>query len=138
LLQRSPVTLSYKRHTRSKRRPTYVERMQEFCTEITLHTARFNQKFNKILSRISGLCPGSHTCPWEKHLDSQIIFIYLKWFKTWNNFGKSFASERVEAAHIARNIFVIYSYLKSCIWLSLVAGTLPSVLHAREIFQKWN
>ena len=45
--------------------------------------------------------------------------------KTWKNFGKEFASERVEAAYIARTIFVIYSYLKSCVWLLLVTVTLP-------------
>jgi len=42
-----------------------------------------------------------------------------------NNFGKEFASERVEAAYIARTIFVIYNYLQSCVSLLLVAVTLP-------------
>jgi len=41
------------------------------------------------------------------------------------NIGKEFASEGVEAAYIARTIFSIYNYLKSCVWLSLVAVTLP-------------
>jgi len=36
--------------------------------------------------------------------NSQIIFISWKWFKTWNDFGKEFASEGVEAAYIARNV----------------------------------
>jgi len=31
------------------------------------------------------------------------------------NFGKEFASEGVEAAYIARTIFLIYSYLNSCV-----------------------
>jgi len=41
------------------------------------------------------------------------------------NFGEEFASEGVKAAYIARTIFLIYSYLKSCVWLLLVAVTLP-------------
>ena len=57
--------------------------------------------------------------------NSQIIFIQWKWFKIWNNFGKKFASEGVEAAYIARTIFIFYSYLKSCVWLLLVDVTLP-------------
>jgi len=63
----------------------------------------------------------------QKHTwkNSQIIFIWWKWFETWNNFGKKFASVRVEAGYIARTIFVIYSYLKSWVWLLLVAVTLP-------------
>ena len=40
------------------------------------------------------------------------------------NFGKEFASEGVEAACIARNFFIFYSDLKSCVWLLLVAVTL--------------
>jgi len=36
----------------------------------------------------------------------QIIFIQWKWFKIWNNFGKEFASEGVEAAYIAGTIFI--------------------------------
>jgi len=51
--------------------------------------------------------------------NSQLIFIWWKWLKTWNNFGKVFASEEVEAAYIARMIFFIYSYLKAafgCYW----------------------
>jgi len=47
--------------------------------------------------------------------NSQIIFIQSKWFKIWNNFDKEFASEGVEAAYIARTIFIFYSYLKSCV-----------------------
>ena len=39
----------------------------------------------------------------------QIIFFELKWFNTWNNFGKEFASEWVEAAYIARTIFFLHS-----------------------------
>jgi len=31
--------------------------------------------------------------------------------------------ERVEAAYISRTIFVIYNYLKRCVWLLLVAVT---------------
>jgi len=42
-----------------------------------------------------------------------------------NKFGKEFASERVEAAYIARTIFVIHNYLQSCVWLLLVAVILP-------------
>jgi len=42
-----------------------------------------------------------------------------------NNFGKEFASERVEAAYIARTIFVIYNYLQSCVSVLLVAVILP-------------
>jgi len=34
------------------------------------------------------------------------------------------ASEEVQAAYIARHICFIYSYLKSCVWLLLVAVTL--------------
>ena len=41
------------------------------------------------------------------------------------NFGKDFALEGVEAAYIVRTIFLIYSCLKSCAWLLLVAATLP-------------
>jgi len=35
--------------------------------------------------------------------------------KTWNNFGKEFASERVEAAYIALTIFsfIAIAYLKA-------------------------
>jgi len=33
--------------------------------------------------------------------------------------------EGVEAAYFARAIFIFYSYLKSCVWLLLVAVTLP-------------
>ena len=40
-------------------------------------------------------------------------------------FGKKFASEGVEAAYIARTFFKSYSYLKSYVWLLLVAVTLP-------------
>jgi len=47
--------------------------------------------------------------------NSQIILICEKWFKTWNNFGKEFASEGVEAVYIVRTIFFIYSYFKSCV-----------------------
>jgi len=50
----------------------------------------------------------------------QIVFNKWKWFKTWNNFGKEFASQGVEAAYIARIIFFIYSGLKGCVWLLLV------------------
>jgi len=39
--------------------------------------------------------------------------------------GKEFASERVEATYVARTICIIYNYLKSCVWLLLVAATLP-------------
>jgi len=35
-----------------------------------------------------------------------------QWFKTWNNFGKEFASEVVEAAYVARTIYFIFHYLK--------------------------
>ena len=41
------------------------------------------------------------------------------------NLVKEFASEGVEAAYIARTIFIFYSYSKSCVWLLLVAVTLP-------------
>jgi len=41
------------------------------------------------------------------------------------NVGKEFDSEGVEAAYIARTFFKIYSYLKSCAWLLLVAVTVP-------------
>ena len=62
--------------------------------------------------------------------NSLIIFFLWKWFKTWNDFGKEFASEGVEAAYIARTFFFMYSYstayLKSCVWLLLVAVTLPA------------
>jgi len=57
--------------------------------------------------------------------NSQIILIQWKWFKIWNNFGKKFASEGVEAAYIARTIFIFYSYLKSCVWLLVAAVNLP-------------
>ena len=40
-------------------------------------------------------------------------------------FVKEFASEGVEAAYIARTIFIFYSYSKSYVWLLLVAVTLP-------------
>jgi len=49
--------------------------------------------------------------------NSQIIFIWWKWFKTWNTFGKEFALEGIEAAYIARTIFFLFNYLKSCVWL---------------------
>jgi len=39
----------------------------------------------------------------------QIIYIKWKWFKTWNNFGKEFALEGVEATYTARTSFFIYS-----------------------------
>ena len=39
--------------------------------------------------------------------NSQIIFIWWKWFKTWNNFGKDFASEGAETAYIVRTIIYI-------------------------------
>ena len=39
--------------------------------------------------------------------NSQVIFIWWKWFKIWNNFGKEFASEGVEAAYIARKLSFI-------------------------------
>ena len=55
----------------------------------------------------------------------QIIFIWWKWFKKWNNFDKEFVSEGVEAAYIARTIIFLYNYLKSCVWWLLVAVTLP-------------
>jgi len=60
--------------------------------------------------------------------DSQIIFIQWKWLKTLNDFGKEFASEGVEAAYIARTVFscIAIAYLKSCVWLLLVAVTLPT------------
>ena len=50
--------------------------------------------------------------------NSQIISIWWKWFKIWNNFGKEFASEGVEAACIARTIFFMYSYVTAvdCHW----------------------
>jgi len=67
--------------------------------------------------------------------NSQIILIQWKWFKTWNNFGKEFASERVEAAYIARKIYFIYSCLKSCVWLLLVALPVTSTSCERS-FQK--
>jgi len=41
--------------------------------------------------------------------NSQIIFIWWKWFKIWNNFGKEFASEGVETAYVARTIFTFYT-----------------------------
>ena len=47
--------------------------------------------------------------------NSRILFILWKWL--WNYFGKEFASERVEAAYIARTIFIFYSYFKSCVYL---------------------
>jgi len=40
------------------------------------------------------------------------------------NFAEEFASEGFEAAYVARTTFFIYSYLKSCVWLLLVAATL--------------
>jgi len=48
---------------------------------------------------------------------------------------KEFAAEGVDPAYIARNFFFIYSYLKSCILLLLVALTL---LVTGEGFQNWN
>jgi len=39
--------------------------------------------------------------------------------------AKEFASEGVEAACIARTIFLVYSYFKSCVWMLSVAVTLP-------------
>jgi len=39
--------------------------------------------------------------------------------------AKEFASGEVEAAYIARTIFIFYSYLISCVRLLLVAATLP-------------
>ena len=62
-----------------------------------------------------------HKHTWK---NSQIIFIYGKWFKTWSNLSKEFASEGVEAAYIAQTIFVIYNYLKSCVWLLLITVSL--------------
>jgi len=53
------------------------------------------------------------------------------------NFGKEFASERVEAAYIPRTIFLICSYLKSC--YLIVTGSCNSSRHQhfmRENFLK--
>ena len=69
--------------------------------------------------------------------NSQIIFIWSKWFKIWTNFVKEFASEGVEAAYIARTIFIFYSYLRSCVWLLLVAVTLP-ITSTERSFSKMN
>jgi len=62
-----------------------------------------------ILSRVSALCPGSQIFPPEKHLKEFANHINLvkMIFIMWNNFGKEFASEGVEAAYIARTIFFI-------------------------------
>ena len=92
----------------------------EFCTD-------FRWWFRSIiLSRISALFPGDQIFLSENTWkNSHIIFIQWKWFKIWNNFGKRFASEGVEAAYIARTIFIFYSYLKSSVWLLLVTVTLP-------------
>ena len=72
-------------------------------------TSEFCTDSEAILSRISALFPGDQIFLSEKNTwkNSQIIFIQWKWFKIWNNFGKDFASEGVEAAHIARNFFYL-------------------------------
>jgi len=63
--------------------------------------------------------------------NSQIYsFTENDWFKTWNNIGKEFASEGVEAAYIARIIFFNYSYSKICVWLLLVCKLVESGVQA--------
>jgi len=46
-----------------------------------------------------------HFCQKNTWKNSHVIFIYWKLFKTWNNFGKEFASEGVQAVYIARTSF---------------------------------
>jgi len=98
------------------------------CNFITL-VRIFCDDSEVILSRISALCPRGQTFLWEKHLKGFANHIHLvKMIKTWNNFGKEFASERVEDAYITRTIFscIAIAYLKSCVCLLLVAVTLPA------------
>jgi len=64
--------------------------------------------------------------------NSQIIFIWWKWFKRWTNFGKEFASEGVEAVYIARTIFIFYSYLK----LRLVVSGSCNPSHRQRFMQR--
>ena len=86
----------------------------------------FSVMIQKQFSRISALFPGGQIFLSEKHLKKLANHIRLvKRLKIWNNFGEEFASEGVEAAYIARNFFIFYSYLKSCVWLLLEAVTLP-------------
>jgi len=82
--------------------------------------------------------------PEVKHLyekntwkDSQIIFIQSKWFKTLNNFGKEFASERVEAAYIARTDFFIYSYSLLKNQRLTVIGSCNSSRYERFMWEKF-
>jgi len=63
--------------------------------------------------------------------NSQIIFVWWKWFKTWKNFGKEFASEGVEAAYVARTNHFIYNYLK------IVTGSCNSSRHQRFTRKKF-
>ena len=64
---------------------------------------------------------------------SQITLIWWKLFNIWIKFGKELASEGVEAAYIARTIFTFYN---SCVWLLLVAVTLPITSASCEKFFK--
>jgi len=118
-------------------------------TVLTLHTCpatsynfvrNFCNDSDAILSRISALCPGDQTFPSETYLKQLTNHIHLvKMIQNIKWLWQIFASERVEAAYIARTIFVIYGYLKSCVWLLLVAVTLPVTSTSWERnFSKWN
>ena len=57
--------------------------------------------------------------------------------KTWNNFGKEFASERVEAAYISRTIFFIYSYSLFKKLHLIVVGSCNTSRHERFMREKF-
>jgi len=61
------------------------------------------KQFYRVFQLISQ--KGKHFFQKKIWKNSQIIFIQWKWFKTWNNFDKEFASEGVKAAYIARTFF---------------------------------
>ena len=57
--------------------------------------------------------------------------------KTWNNFGKKFASERVETAYITRTIFFIYSYSLLEKQRLIVVGSCNTSRHERFMREKF-
>ena len=94
-------------------------KLLEFCTN-------FLWWFRSNSFAYSALWPGRPHVSIRKSLEKflQIILIQCKQFKTWNNFGKEFVLEGVEAAYVAWTIFFIDNYLKSCVCVLLVAATL--------------
>jgi len=74
----------------------------------------------------------------RKHLKEYANHVHLVMIiKTGNDFGKEFASERSEAAYIARTIFFIYSYRLLKKLRLIVVGSCNSSRHERFLREKF-